>query len=384
MSVDDMAGLKYFFNAYEYLTDCVRESLRKLDQDKLKEVFKILIEARNSGQRIIVDGQGRSLESILLAEECLEHNGFSIILPVRNANLRPPNEQDVFFFNSGSGSGSPYTHAQYALEHNLTVLGMTYNPKLVEEFPHALVLLGSENKNSLFAPLGTEFELTSAITGCCIAHSVCDTAKKSMAAFEESSQAILQLFVDSKTYYEDHLEDLMAFIDIISGYVPVSNPHKVYFRGVGRDEIINSVAAIRYGHLQKLPDFDLRVIQEGHWELRTEGDLAVLTSGSGATSQTLDYAMQAFISGMKVIGVTSFADSDLGRFCRRADGCLVVPGRKESYSLYTQTAKFRTNYLPEFELNCYITLDALLAQVAANHGITEDDMKKSHRPKEWE
>jgi hypothetical protein len=41
----------------------------------------------------------------------------------------------------------------------------------------------------------------------------------------------------------------------------------------------------------------------------------------------------------------------------------------------------RSNYLPLFELNCYLTLDALLAQIASNHGISEEDMKRSHRPK---
>ena len=129
---------------------------------------------------------------------------------------------------------------------------------------------------------------------------------------------------------------------------------------------------------------DLQVIAEGHWDLRKVGDLAIITSGSGSTSQTLDYAMQAFISGLKVFGITSFEDSDLGRFTKRVDGCLVVPGRHAPFSMYNVVSSQRTSYLPEFELNCYLTMDSLLAQIASDNGITEADMKASHRLKTLE
>jgi len=377
----DMTGLKIFFDAYKYLSNCVKDSLKGLDREKLKSIFALLIEARNTGSSTIVDGQGRSLESILLAEECLEHNGFPIILPTKNANLRPWRKDDVFIVNTGSGTGSPLAHAEAAQKEGLHVIFMSYNAQLLNTFPNVLVLKGSKNRNSLFAPLGTEFEITSAVTGVCIGHSVADTPEESLANFEAAVQEILKLYEKSYEFYENCLDNLISFTDLISQYIPADSRHKVYFRGVGGDEIINNVAAIRYGHLHKEPDKDLRVIYEGHWELRTDGDLAILTSGSGATDQTLDYAMQAFISGMKVFGITSFEDSDLGRFCKRVNGCLIVPGRQEGYSMYNRPTRFRSNALPLFELNCYLTLDALLAQIAANHGIQEDDMKRSHRPK---
>ncbi|OLS14345.1 MAG: hypothetical protein RBG13Loki_1994 [Promethearchaeota archaeon CR_4] len=382
MEIDvDMNGLKVFFDAYKYLSNCVKESLKGLDREKLKAIFAILIEARNAGASIIVDGQGRSLESILLAEECLEHNGFPIILPTKNANLRPWKKGDVFIVNTGSGTGSPLTHAEAAQKDGLHVIFMSYNAKLPETFPNTLVLEGSKNRNSLFAPLGTEFELTSAVTGVCVGHSVASTPEESLKAFEVAVQEILKLYEKSYEFYEKSMDNLKAFTDLISSYIPTNSGHKVYFRGVGGDEIVNNVAAIRYGHLHKEPNKDLRVIYEGHWELRTDGDLAILTSGSGSTDQTLDYAMQAFISGMKIFGITSFEDSDLGRFCKRVNGCLIVPGRQEAYSMYNRPTRLRSNFLPLFELNCYLTLDSLLAQIASDHGISEDDMKRSHRPK---
>jgi D-arabinose 5-phosphate isomerase GutQ len=377
-----MSGLNIFFSAWKYLTNCVRDSIRALDQDQLRNLFSILIEGRN--HNIIVDGMGRSLQSILLVEDCMEHNGFPIILPAANAALRPWSRDDIFFFNSGSGSGSPFKHAQSAKLAGLRVIGMTYNSKVQEEFPDAVVLAPSKSKNPLFAPLGTEFELTSAVVGTCLGYSVRDTVQQSMEDFQQSSQQIVDLFESSYSYFEDNLEMLMSFIQIISQYLCAPVKKNIYFRGVGRDQIVNQVAAIRYGHLRKDPGKDLRVIYEGHWDLRKEGDLMILTSGSGSTTQTLDYALQAFVSGMRIFGITSFANSDLGRFTKRCDGNLIVPGRRDPFSMYNVIHTERKFYLPEFELNVYLTLDALLAQIASNNGITEDDMRRSHRLKELE
>ncbi|MHA1717866.1 MAG: hypothetical protein ACTSXP_19670 [Promethearchaeota archaeon] len=377
-----MSGLRIFFGAYKYLTECVRKSVESLNRDGLANIFRILQAGRE--KNIIVDGKGRSLRSILLVEDCLEHNNFPIILPATNATLRPWKAGDVFFFNSGSGSGTPIKHAQIAKEDGLKVIGMTYNKKIAEEFPDILVLEPSKSKNPLYAPLGTEFELTSAVIGSAIGYSVNDDLNLSLKAFEDATNKIIELFQQTHDILENDLESLMKFISLISTYIPVQNQNKVYFRGVGRDSIINQVAAIRYGHLHRMPDKDLKVIYEGHWDLRKKNDLVILTSGSGTTSQTLNYALQAFISGMRIFGITSFLNSDLGRFANRVDGCLVIPGRHDQFSMYNMIPEERKNYLPEFELNCYITLDSLLAQIASNEGITEDDMRASHRIKELE
>lgn len=374
-----MSGLNLFFSAFKYLTDCVRDSINALDQERLGNLFSVLIEARNHS--IIVDGMGRSLQSLLLVEDCLEHNGFPIILPASNACLRPWKPKDLFFFNSGSASGSPIIHAQHAKKDGLRVIGMTYNPGILDEFPDVLVLAPSKSKNALYAPLGTEFELTSAVVGSCLGYSVRDTVEESLKEFQETTTKIVNRFDTTHDYFQENLEMLMDFIQIITEYLTAPVKRSVYFRGVGRDQIVNQVAAIRYGHLRKDPDKDLHVIYESHWDLRKEGDLIIVTSGSGSTTQTMDYAMQAFISGMRVFGITSFANSDLGRFTKRVDGNLIVPGREDPFSMYNVIHMERKHYLPEFELNVYLTLDALLAQIAANNGITEEDMRRSHRLK---
>ncbi len=383
-----MAGLKIFFNAFKYLTQCVEDSLKFIDKERLRTIFSILIETRRNKNKIIVDGQGRSLQSMLILEDCLEHNGFPIILPANNANLRPWKRGDIFFFNSGSGSGSTLKHAQLAEKDGLIVLGMTYNNEIHEEFQtpsEGILYLKPSSGNSIFAPLGTEFELTSAVIGSTIGYSISETPEIALSKFEKSTQGIVELYKKTYDYLQDNMDSLMKFAGLVSEYIPVENTKKIYFCGVGRDAIINQVAAIRYGHLQKMSgdiiEKDLRVIYEGHWDLREAGDLAIITSGSGSTSQTLDYALQGFIHGMKIFGITSFEDSDLGRFTKRVNGCLVIPGRDDGKSYFNMPSKRRVSYLPKFELNCYITLDSILSLIAAEHGITEKDMSQSHRMK---
>ncbi len=384
-----MTGLKIFFDAYKYLMNCVKESLKSLDYDQLKNIFKLLINARKKEKTIIVDGQGRSLQSMMLTEDCLEHNGFPIIFPASNANVRPWQRGDIFFFNSGSGSGSPLKHAQSAKEDGLIIIGMTQNKKMLDEFPETVLILNpSQKKNSVFAPLGTEFEFCSAMIGSCIGSSVNDTVGEANRKFQVHSQALLDLFESSISHFEDNLDSLLQFIGVIEPYIEPENTGHVYFQGVGRDSIINNVAGIRYGHLHKVEGGkvikDLRVISQGHWDLRRKEDLAIIISGSGSTSQTLNYATQAFISGLKVYGFTSFEDSDLGKFTKRVDGCLVIPGRRDRFSMYNVTLKHRRNFLPEFELNTYLTMDSLLSQIAFNQDITEADMKAIHRLKALE
>ncbi|MCF2139404.1 MAG: hypothetical protein K9W44_05045 [Candidatus Lokiarchaeota archaeon] len=381
-----MSGIHIFQKSFKYLTNHVRYTIENLNHSKLLRIFEILIQTRKdqeNGQAkmIMVDGQGRSLQSLLLTEDCLEHNGFNIILPVSNANLRPWQPGDVFIFNTGSGSGSPLAHARAAKKIGLQVFGMSYNPEMEKEFENVLILRRNENRNKQLAPLGTEFEISSAIIGVCLAYSVKDTPEESLIEFNKSTEKILKLYDATYDYLEEEVESIMSFINLVSKYIPASNRKKVYFLGVGRNEIINRIAAIRYGHLHKDPDSDLTVIYEGHWDLRQRGDLAIILSGSGATSQTLTFANQAFISGMHIFGVTSFHESDLAQFTRRVDGCLVLPGREDFVSMYNQPVHRRHNYFPAFELNCYITFDALLAQIAYNFDIAEVDMKASHRPK---
>ena len=181
---------------------------------------------------------------------------------------------------------------------------------------------------------------------------------------------------------------LEHFIKLINEYLEHDNHNWVYFKGVGINEIIARVIAIRYGHLHKENSKDINVIYDGHWRGRKKDDLVILMSGSGETDQILKYAQQAGDVGMKLFTITSFKDSHLARmnkWYRNYAGNLIIEGRPYMVSQYNKAIRHvEENFFPQFELNTYITLDALLASIAKLNDITEDDMKLTHRDKELE
>ena len=303
--IPENRDLTVFYEAFNHLMTSAETCLNNINEDKLANMFDIVIKAKN--KQIVVLGQGRSLESLLLAADCLEHNGFPIILPSTNANLRPCVEGDVLFINTGSAKGSIREQVRRANEEiKMTITGMTANEEFAKEYPNVLFIPLNEKKNAKYAPLGTEFEFTTVILGSLIGYAVADTVENSLKNYHKNKNTILDLF---KMTYEkfqspDMKQCFSQFINLINTYIPKSNGKKIYFLGVGRDTIVARVAAIRYGHLHKEPDLDLKVIYDGHWDLRESGDLVILISGSGSTSQTMDYAVQGFISGTNIFAFT--------------------------------------------------------------------------------
>ena len=54
------------FESLKYLTTVVENSISAIDQNKLKDIIKILVDAKKKNRTVIVSGMGRSLESILI------------------------------------------------------------------------------------------------------------------------------------------------------------------------------------------------------------------------------------------------------------------------------------------------------------------------------
>lgn len=157
---------------------------------------------------------------------------------------------------------------------------------------------------------------------------------------------------------------------------------------MGINEIIAKVIAIRYGHLHKNDSKDLNVVYESHWRCRRTNDLGIFLSGSGQTTQMVKYLNQAKSIGMNTFVITCYRDSKLARsnqWYKNCRGNLIIKGRSIKYSYFNQALQeIEEPFFPQFELNTYLTLDALLALIAKNNNITEEDMEKTHRDKELE
>jgi D-arabinose 5-phosphate isomerase GutQ len=206
--------------------------------------------------------------------------------------------------------------------------------------------------------------------------------------FNQCCRNAIRGLYSNLNYLESQENAINDFTSLIDKYLDIGTNSVVYFKGVGINEIISRIIAIRYGHLHKEGLKDLHVVYEGHWKSRRKDDLALLISGSGETDQILKYAEQACDIGMKLFAITSFKESSLAEYTKchcDYQGTLIVEGRPEMVSYYNKSINSRTKiFFPQFELNTYITLDSLLALIAKNNNISEEDMKKTHRDKELE
>ncbi|MBD3253840.1 MAG: SIS domain-containing protein [Candidatus Lokiarchaeota archaeon] len=375
----------FFRKAYEYMVTRIENSLQNLDMTVMERCLNQLYQGRLD-KRVTVCGAGRSLQSVLLLGNELENVYGVRVNQVSNANLRPLKAGDFFIVNSHSGSRKVLKHAKFACSRGLNVIFITGNENLLDEFENVILIKDHLDCNKEFAPLGTEFEQASAVLCSCMGFAYNQTDK--LKTFNEGYYNAITGLTKNLKLLEEQEEFLLKFVDLIEEYLDIENNNVVYFKGVGINEIISRVIAIRYGHLHKNNLKDLRVVYEGHWRSRKTDDLAIFLSGSGETDQTIKYARQAGDIGMKLFTITSFKESSLASmntFYKNSYGNLIIEGRPEMISYFNKSLRnVDIKFFPQFELNTYVTLDSLLALIAKRNDITEEDMKKTHRDRELE
>ena len=375
----------FFTDSYSYSVSRIEDSLGNIDKERMINCLEILDKGREN-KRITIDGAGRSLQSVLLLANELENSYHIRINEVNNANLRPLRKGDIFIVNSRSGKGKSAENAEFALKKGLDVIFITGNKELEERFENVLLIKRHEKREKAFAPLGTEFEQTSAVLCSCMGFSYDNQNKINI--FEESCENVIRGFNSNLIGLAEQGKIIKNFSNMMNGFLEIDNNNIVFFKGVGVNEIISRVIAIRYGHLHKEGLKDLHVVYEGHWKSRKKNGLAILMSGSGETDQIIEYAHQAGDVGMNLFTITSFKDSSLARtnkWYRNFQGNLIIEGRPNMISYYNISIhKVKERFFPQFELNTYLTLDSLLALIAKNNGITEEDMKRTHRDTELE
>ncbi|MFX1237839.1 MAG: hypothetical protein ACFFAS_02040 [Promethearchaeota archaeon] len=375
----------FFLKTYKYLVDRIERSLNDIDKDTVANCLDLLNKGKTD-KRVIVDGAGRSLQSVLLLTNELDNTYGIRVNQVSNANLRPLRKGDIFIVNSRSGSGKSYSNAKFAQKKGLDVIFISGNKKLKEEFENVIIIKGNKDRVTEYAPLGTEFEQASAVFCSCVGYAYGE--QDMTKAYDLYSNVAIEGMRSNMSMAEEQGKIIDNFVEMISNLLDPNNSNVVYFKGVGSNEIIARVIAIRYGHLHKEDKKDLNVVYENHWKSRKKNDLAILMSGSGETDQILKYAQQAGDVGMRLFTITSFKESSLARtnkWYRNYAGNLIIEGRPEMLSYYNKSIhKIEEKFFPQFELNTYMTLDALLGAIAHANEITEKDMKKTHRDKELE
>ena len=168
------------------------------------------------------------------------------------------------------------------------------------------------------------------------------------------------------------LEQVRGFVDAMIG------ANKIFIYGAGRSGLVGKAFAMRLMHL----DFNVYVVGETITPAFEPGDLLIAISGSGETKSIVDAAQIARAQGGKVVAITSYANSTLGKL---ADVVVEIPGRtKEDVPTDYIARQMLTKYKwvapmgTLFEDSTMILLDGVIALLMATFQKTEKDMRKKH------
>ncbi|MEM3443010.1 MAG: 6-phospho-3-hexuloisomerase [Candidatus Bathyarchaeia archaeon] len=171
-------------------------------------------------------------------------------------------------------------------------------------------------------------------------------------------------------------EEVERFINLLLE----AKDKKIFIVGMGRSGFVARAFALRMMNL----GFNVYFLGETITPAAEKGDLLIAISGTGATKIVLTASSAAKEIGAKIVAITSFPESPLGRM---ADLVVTIKGRtkmgwpKEEDYLARQILGEREPLTPlgsVFENNCMVFLDSLVVELMHRLGRTEEDLKRRH------
>lgn len=170
--------------------------------------------------------------------------------------------------------------------------------------------------------------------------------------------------------------DVLSVIDVfMEAY---REKRKVIIIGMGRSGLVGRAFAMRLMHL----GFNVHVVGETITPAMREGDILLAVSGSGTTTFVVASAEIAKKVGGKIISITSYPESILGRL---SDLVVKVPGRtKEGLPRNYFSRQILGEHEPLvplgtlFEISAMVFLDSLIVELMKRLGKTEEELKKRH------
>lgn len=172
------------------------------------------------------------------------------------------------------------------------------------------------------------------------------------------------------------LDEIEAFVKILEE--SYKSNKKILVVGVGRSGLVGRGFAMRLRHL------GLRsyVLGETITPPVEEGDVVVAISGSGSTQIVVAAAEAAKKMKARVVAVTSYYNSPLGRV---ADLVVFVPGRTKVAAMDDYFARqilgIHEPLSPLgtlFEDTAMVVLDSIIAELMKRMGKNESDLAKRH------
>ena len=156
------------------------------------------------------------------------------------------------------------------------------------------------------------------------------------------------------------------------------NTKRIFIAGAGRSGLVAKAFGMRLMHL----GFTVYVIGEVITPAINKDDLLIIVSGSGQTLSVVVAARIAKKKGVKVVGITSNPDSDIGKI---SDVIVQIKGRRPDDAKRDYEARqLIGNHEPLtplgtlFELSAMVFLDSIIDELMLRYQKSEDELRKLH------
>lgn len=383
-----MSSLEAFKDAFMMILSVSEEHVEKMLIEQKRNILaavSMLREAMVKGNRIHITGMGRSKLAGMIVGELLKLLGYPTSI-IGDFLSKPVKKGDIVIAVSASGwTTTTCMVVEEAIRRGAKIIAFTatkgskldrlsdisiYVPgkSAAEETSYIIRQLAGRHKTPL-TPMGTIPETNTILIGSGLVKMLegtdgglerfRETISMIISNARESFQRIIQDYAD--------LENVIETISIGRG----RTKKKIFIVGTGIGKAVSLMAAMRFQHL------GLNVASVDDWKFRNKDDVLIAISSSGESAFTLLYADEAKRSEMNVIALTANAGSRLAKI---ADYKLFLSDFSERRD-YVRFKVFNGKYsvfVPGFEYAALITLEAIVAQIAENLHVREEEMKLRH------
>jgi 6-phospho-3-hexuloisomerase len=374
MSTTTSSGLTAFESAFNLLIRTAKGTVNNINANprSLALFCQNFSNARDKNKTIHILGSGRSGIIAKILGESLKDLHFSVSYFGKDLAI-PINKDDIALAITGSGwSGFTTSAIEYCLQKQAKIFTFTGNKQSKAARMSDAVIqipLGYRSLDqSIFftdntvplTPLGTIFELTTFAIGIGIINGIfsgsCtngfNTGTTNIVA--SANETFKKLILRSELY---------SFLTLIKEYCGNSQS-KVYFIGRGINRSVKAFCSSRFQLL------NINACSIDDWRFRKDNDLVIIFSGSGSTSATFNIVHMAKKSNMRVVYLTSFPDSEVAN---SSDIKLHIFGRNKSISPDELKLDEPAFYSPSFEYSSLLILEACVAQIALDLGLTGEE-----------
>jgi 6-phospho-3-hexuloisomerase len=179
----------------------------------------------------------------------------------------------------------------------------------------------------------------------------------------------------------EHVKEIARTLDekeVNSMIDSIQNAKKVFVFGAGRSGLVGKAFSMRLMHL----GINVYVVGDVITPGIDKNDVLIVISGSGETTLPVNAAKIAKEAGAKIIGITTYPKSTLGKL---SDLTVVIEGRTKldgEKDFFVRQIKGEHYTLAPlgtlFEVSVLIFLDALVVEMMTRMGKSEDDLRVRH------